>query len=111
MRWSISWGRNDSARGIWQYSQRSWARRHAKRTRASSIPARRPTAGRAKYRAGLRLEEVDQHADVEVALELATFGRGEGVLLILAEKLVEALAIVRVELNAEQRARRRGRDG
>jgi len=37
---------------------------------------------------------------VEVALELATFVRGKGVLLILAEKFVEALAVVRVELNA-----------
>ena len=59
---------------------------------------------------GFRLQKVEQHAGVEVTIEFAALVSCEYILLILYQEFVQALAIVRVELDAEYRTRRDGRE-
>jgi hypothetical protein len=55
------------------------------------------------------LEHIEQQAHLEVTVQIATFLGAERFVLVFPQKFVQALAVLRVELDLEQRPSRRCR--
>jgi hypothetical protein len=72
---------------------------------ASSIIAVRRLDTSVQGGAGLRLEQVQQHADGQVIVELGAIIRTQKVVLVFHKELVHELAIRVSQFEAEQRAR------